>query len=105
MWMERLRRAVASPWATGVVGIAMVGSATYELLEPWIGASLGLGAEHGVFLLGLVHVAKAGVEGIEGAKKVEEAIEEGAGSDTPPRGGDADSVDLRPRRNAHGGHP
>jgi hypothetical protein len=76
--MERLRLAVKSPWATGMVGLAMVASATYELLEPWIGASLGLGAEHGVLMLGLVHVAKAGVEGVEGAKKVEEAIDEAA---------------------------
>ncbi len=73
--MKGLFKLARHPRVTIAASFAMIGSAIWDLLEIPSKAFLGfeLGAEHGVIIVGLVHLAKAFADLDEGAEKLEES--------------------------------
>ena len=73
--MKRIFKLARHPRVTIAAAIAMIGSAIWDLLDISSKAFLGfeLGSEHGVIIVGFVHLAKALADMDEGTEKLEEA--------------------------------
>jgi hypothetical protein len=77
MSIHHILAIVKNPKLNILVGLAMAGSAAFEVIEPFLsGDAASLGAEHGMVLFGLVHTAKSLVELFEGMEKIEGAVEQ-----------------------------
>ena len=69
--LDRLRRLVQTPHANLVVGLALFGSSSVEVVETMESATVG--AHHGVALFGLMQIIKACSELSHGAHGVHKA--------------------------------
>ena len=74
MW-KAIKRFAHHPSVTLLVGLVLVGTAAVEIAEDAFGEMTDVGAEHGVLVVGLLHVLRSLPELVDGMSKVAEARE------------------------------
>jgi hypothetical protein len=74
MW-KGIKKFAKHPSVNLVVGLVLVGTAVVEIAEDAFGEVTDIGAEHGVLVVGLLHVLRSLPELVDGMSKVAEARE------------------------------